>query len=167
MLLRCPLVAEALAEKGQATLQDYNITTFPIMYTHQFQKRVRYGETDQMGYLYYGNYAAYYEIGRVEMLRSLGLTYKSMEEEHGILMPVMNLEMRFVRPAHYDELLTIETSLRALPEKTIVFHVRILNEKGKLVNGGRVKLCFVDVKSNKSVTAPSYLIEALQSYFTA
>jgi acyl-CoA thioester hydrolase len=135
------------------------------MYTHNFKKRVRYGETDQMGYLYYGNYAQYYEIGRVEMLRSVGLTYKSMEEEHGILMPVMTLEMRFVRPAHYDELLTIRTSLRELPGKTIVFHVEIFNEKMKLVNGGRVKLCFVDTNTNKSIDAPTYLVEKLRPHF--
>lgn len=137
------------------------------MYTHEFQKRVRYGETDQMGYLYYGNYAAYYEIGRVEMLRSLGLTYKSMEEDLGILMPVMSLDMRFVRPGRYDELLTIETTLRALPEKTIVFHVRIFNEKKKLVNGGRVKLCFVDAKTNKTVAAPEFLLAALRPFFNS
>ena len=69
------------------------------MYTHDFQKRVRYGETDQMGYLYYGNYAQYYEIGRVEMLRSLGLTYKSMEEEFGVMMPVLSLQIHYLRPA--------------------------------------------------------------------
>ena len=135
------------------------------MYTHEFQKRVRYGETDQMGYLYYGNYAAYYEIGRVEMLRSLGLTYKSMEEEMGILMPVMNLDMRFVRPGRYYELLTIETTLRELPDTTIVFHVRIFNEKKKLVNGGRVKLCFVDANTNKTVAAPEILLAALRPFF--
>lgn len=135
------------------------------MYTHEFQKRVRYGETDQMGYLYYGNYAAYYEIGRVEMLRSLGLTYKSMEEDLGILMPVMNLDMRFVRPGRYDELLTIETTLRKLPEQTIVFHVQIFNEKKKLVNGGRVKLCFFDANTNKTVAAPEFLLAVLRPFF--
>ena len=119
-----------------------------------------------MGYLYYGNYAAYYEIGRVEMLRDLGLTYKAMEEEQGILMPVMTLEMRFVRPAHYDELLTIETELRALPDKEIVFHVRIINERNKLVNGGRVKLCFVESESGKAVSAPENLLEKLRPHFT-
>ena len=89
------------------------------MYTHDFQKRVRYGETDQMGYLYYGNYAQYYEIGRVEMLRSLGLTYKAMEEELGVMMPVLSLQMRYVRPAYYDELLTIRTALRRIPDQFI------------------------------------------------
>jgi len=135
------------------------------MYEFTFEKRVRYGETDQMGYLYYGNYAAYYEIGRVEMLRSLGITYKSMEEEHGILMPVTNLDMRFVRPGRYDELLQIKTSLRTLPDRFIVFHVEILNENNKLVNGGRVKLCFVDSKTNKTITAPDFLMEKLRPFF--
>lgn len=135
------------------------------MYQHDFQKRVRYGETDQMGYLYYGNYAQYYEIGRVEMLRSLGLTYKSMEEEYGVLMPVMSLQMRFVRPAYYDELLTIRTTLRKLPDQFITFYVEIFNEKNKLVNGGSVKLCFVDKNRNKTIVAPSYLLDKLKPYF--
>jgi len=135
------------------------------MFRHAFQKRVRYGETDRMGYLYYGNYAQYYEIGRVEMLRSLGLTYKSMEEEHGILMPVVSMQMRFVRPALYDELLTIRTELRQLPGRFIIFHVEIFNEGKKLVNGGSVKLCFVDAASNKTVDAPAYLLEKLRPYF--
>jgi acyl-CoA thioester hydrolase len=135
------------------------------MYTHQYPKRVRYGETDQMGYLYYGNYAQYYEIGRVEMLRSIGLTYKEMEETFGILMPVVHLEMRYVRPARYDELLTIQTSLRKLPEQTITFHVEIRNEQGKLVNGGRVRLCFVDQKTGKTIPAPNFLLEKLRPFF--
>jgi acyl-CoA thioester hydrolase len=135
------------------------------MYTHDFQKRVRYGETDQMGYLYYGNYAQYYEIGRVEMLRSLGLTYKAMEEELGVMMPVLSLQMRYVRPAYYDELLTIRTALRRIPDQFITFHVEIYNEKNKLVNGGSVKLCFVDKESNKTIDAPVYLIEKLRPFF--
>ena len=135
------------------------------MYTHRFQKRVRYAETDQMGYLYYGNYATYYEIGRVEMLRSLGLTYKAMEEEHGILMPVMHLDIRFIRPGKYDELLTIETSLRELPERDIIFHMRIFNEADKMMNGGRVRLCFVDQHSNQRVNAPDYLVDVLKPHF--
>ena len=118
-----------------------------------------------MGYLYYGNYAQYYEIGRVEMIRSLGLTYKQLEMEMGILMPVMHLNMRFVRPAHYDELLLIETSLRKFPDMFITFHVEIFNEKKKLVNGGDVKLCFVDSKSGKTVPTPDILQKKLKPYF--
>lgn len=135
------------------------------MLIHEFQKRVRYGETDQMGYLYYGNYAQYYEIGRVEMLRASGLTYREMEQERGVLMPVVSLQMRYVRPAYYDELLTIRTTLRRLPEKFITFEVEIFNENRKLVNGGSVRLCFVDAKSGKTVPAPEFLLEKLRAHF--
>ena len=79
------------------------------MYAYDTPIRVRYGETDQMGYLYYGHYAQYYEVGRVETIRSLGLSYKEMEDVHGIWLPVVSLEMRFVRPAHYDDLLTVHS----------------------------------------------------------
>ena len=135
------------------------------MFTHTFKKRVRYGETDQMGYLYYGNYAQYYEIGRAEMIRSLGISYNGMEKEVGVMMPVMSLSCRFVRPARYDELVSIQTTLRKLPDKTMTFHMELFNEKGKLINGGTVKLCFVDVKTNKSVDAPFYLLDKLRPYF--
>jgi len=136
------------------------------MYIHEYPKRVRYGETDQMGYLYYGNYAQYYEIGRVEMIRSLGMSYKQLEEELGIMMPVMSLQMRYVRPALYDELLTIRTTLRQMPTRYITFHVEIFNEAGKLVNGGSVKLCFVDSIKNKTVQVPEPLAKRLRPYFT-
>jgi acyl-CoA thioester hydrolase len=135
------------------------------MLIHEFQKRVRYGETDQMGYLYYGNYAQYYEIGRVEMLRTSGLTYREMEQERGVLMPVVSLQMRYVRPAYYDELLTIRTTLRRLPEKFITFEVEIFNENRKLVNGGSVRLCFVEAKSGKTIPAPEFLLEKLRTHF--
>lgn len=135
------------------------------MYAHNFQKRIRYGETDKMGYLYYGRYADLYEIGRVEMLRSLGLSYREMEDEQGIMLPVKSIQMRFVRPAKYDELVTIKTTLRSMPDKDIVFHVEVFNEKNKIVNGGSVRLVFVDMKTNKTVTAPDFLVEKLTSYF--
>jgi acyl-CoA thioester hydrolase len=135
------------------------------MIIHEFQKRVRYGETDQMGYLYYGHYAQYYEIGRVEMLRAQGLTYKEMEQVRGVLMPVVSLQMRFVRPAYYDELLTIRTVMRRLPDKFITFEVEILNENRKLVNGGTVRLCFVEADSRKTISAPEFLLEKLKMRF--
>ena len=136
-----------------------------FMYTHEFQKRVRYGETDQMGYLYYGNYAQYYEIGRVELIRSLGLTYKALEAEHGIIMPVMSMNIRYVRPALYDELISIRTTLRKLPGQFIVFHMELFNEAGKLINGGTVKLCFVEIASQRTIPAPDFLVEKLKPYF--
>ncbi|MEL7122159.1 MAG: thioesterase family protein [Bacteroidota bacterium] len=135
------------------------------MYTHEHQKRVRYGETDQMGYLYYGNYAQYYEIGRVEMLRSLGFTYKNMEETLKVMMPVVSLNVRYLRPAYYDDLLTIKTTLKELPGKYITFHMEILNENNKLINGGTVKLCFVDMNTKQTVIAPEILLEKLRPFF--
>jgi len=135
------------------------------MYAFDTQIRVRYGETDQMGYLYYGHYAQYFEVGRVETIRSLGLTYKELEEVHGIWLPVVSLEMRFVRPAHYDDLLTIHTEIRELPDEYITFHVEIFNEKKKLVNAGRVRLCFFDSKTKKVVAAPDFLMEKLKTNF--
>jgi acyl-CoA thioester hydrolase len=135
------------------------------MFVTETQIRVRYAETDQMGYLYYGNYAQYYEVGRAEAIRTLGLSYKEMEEKIGVMMPVMSLQMRFVRPAHYDELLTVRTTLRHLPTDTITFYMEIFNEKKKLVNGGSVKLCFVEKATNKTVPPPQYLMEKLIDFF--
>ncbi len=135
------------------------------MYQHEFHKRVRYAETDKMGYLYYGHYAKYYEIGRVEMLRSIGLTYREMEDDWKVMMPVTSLQCRYVRPAYYDEKLSIRTSLRELPGKFITFHVEIFNEKNKLVNGGSVRLCFVDTTTNKTVNAPDTLVNKLKPFF--
>lgn len=134
-------------------------------YAHEIQIRVRYGETDQMGYLYYGNYAEYFEVGRVELIRSLGLSYKELEEKHGIWLPVVSLDMRFVRPAYYDDLLTVRSELRRLPNEYIVFHVEIFNAQRKLVNAGRVRLCFFDAQTKKVVPAPDMLLARLKPYF--
>lgn len=135
------------------------------MFTHEIQQRVRYSETDKMGYLYYGHYPHYYEVARAEMLRSTGHTYQEMEDVHGVLMPVMTLNIRYIRPAYYDDLLTIKTTLRKLPTTTITFHTDTFNSKGELMSGGSVKLCFVDRKTNESIHAPAYLLEALQPFF--
>ncbi len=136
------------------------------MYAHDTQLRVRYGETDQMGYLYYGRYAEYYEVGRVETMRSMGLSYKELEEVHGIWLPVVSLDMRFVRPAYYDDLLTVRTEIRRLPDEYIIFHVEIKNAKGKMINAGRVRLCFFDAKNKKVVSAPEFMLEKLRPYFS-
>lgn len=135
------------------------------MYQFDTQKRVHYGETDKMGYLYYGHYAAYFEIGRVETIRSLGLSYKDMEDVHGIWLPVVSLETRFVRPAYYDDLLTIHTEIRRLPDNHIVFHTDILNPHKKLCAAGRVRLCFFDAHAKKVVPAPEFIMEKLRGFF--
>ncbi len=135
------------------------------MYAHETQIRVRYGETDQMGYLYYGHYAQYYEVGRVETIRSLGLSYKELEEVHGIWLPVVSLDMRFVRPANYDDLLTVHSEIRKLPDEYIVFHVEIFNERRKMVNAGRVRLCFFDAATKRVIPAPEMLLTQLRPHF--
>lgn len=132
------------------------------MMTHEIQVRVRYAETDQMGYAYYGVYPQYYEIGRAEMLRSIGFTYRGMEEDHGIMMPVASLNIRYLRPAHYDDLLTIRTTLRKQPVDSITFYIEIFNEQNKLLNSASIKLVFVDKNNDmKSVPCPTYLSEAI------
>lgn len=136
------------------------------MYVHDYQKRVRYGETDQMGYLYYGRYADLYEIGRAEMLRALGLTYKQMEMDHKVMLPVAFMETRYIRPAKYDELLTIRTTLRTFPtDKHMTFYVEVFNEAKKLVNGGRIRLVFVNMETMRPMAAPSFFTKLLLPFF--
>ena len=135
------------------------------MFTHTTQVRVRYGETDKMGFVYYGYYSLYYEIGRVEALRSLGVDYKSMEDQMHIFMPVVSLNVRYLRPAHYDDLLTLETSIVKWPNTSIQFDTKILNEKGDWLNQGQVVLCFLDIASRKRVDMPELLIQKLSPYF--
>ncbi len=135
------------------------------MYTFDFHKRVRYAETDKMGYLYYGNYPKYFEIGRVETIRSLGFDYKDFEDVHGIMLPVVGLEVKYLEPAYYDDLLTIRSSLQTMPGKMISFHHEILRPDGVIINKATVKLFFVDVQTNKRVSAPTFMVDALKSHF--
>ncbi|MEY3367858.1 MAG: hypothetical protein RI973_1013 [Bacteroidota bacterium] len=135
------------------------------MYMHECQKRVRYGETDQMGYLYHGRFADLYEIGRVEMLRSLGMSYRDMEQHYKVMLPVAALQMRFIRPATYDEMLTIRTTLRSLPDKYMNLHAEIFNEVGKIVNDGMVRLVFVDMNTRKTIHAPDFFLDLVKPYF--
>ena len=135
------------------------------MYTSETNVRVRYAETDKMGYLYHGNYAQYYEMGRVEMIRSIGLPYKDLEDKIGVGMPVMTMETRYVRPAYYDDVLTIKTTVKKMPIDFLRFFVEIFNQHGKLVCGAKVKLCFIDMKSKKRVNCPQELLDRMKPYF--
>jgi len=135
------------------------------MFSHKSTKRVRYSETDKMGFLYYGNYPAFYEIGRVEMLRSLGLSYQKMEDEMGILLPVVSLEIRYLRPAYYDDELTITTYLDDLPSKMIQFRHEIYAPDKELINKASIKLFFTQKEDNKRRSCPQELTDALKPYF--
>ena len=128
-------------------------------------KRVRYAETDKMGFLYYGHYAVYYEIGRAELIRELGITYHDMEEIHQVMLPVVRLECKYHGSAYYDDLLTIESIIPHLPTKMLEFRHRILGEDQKVLNTGVVKLFFVDRKSGKRISCPDFLMEKIETFF--
>jgi len=132
--------------------------------SNQIKLRVRYGETDQMGYVYYGNYAQYFEVGRVEWLRALGTSYKSLEGS-GIMLPVTQLTVNYLKPAKYDDLLTINTILSKKPLVKIDFDFEILNEKNELLTTGFTRLVFMDMVKNKPVKAPQYLIDEIYPRF--
>jgi acyl-CoA thioester hydrolase len=134
------------------------------MYISETQIRVRYGETDQMGYVYYGNYAMYYEVGRVESLRRLGLTYKELEEM-GVMMPVLENKSRFLSAALYDDNLKIVTTIREKPSVRIKFEYDIFNGKGTLIHQGETMLAFVDKKTGRPCRPPEVFQHVLKPYF--
>ncbi len=134
------------------------------MFTHETSLRVRYGETDQMGFVYYGNYALYYEVGRVEAIRSLGITYRQLEDL-GIIMPVVRLEIKYIQPARYDDLLVVSTSIQEMPDRLIAFHVVVKNQEHQLINKAKVLLCFRDMHTGQLMRTPSILQDRLAPYF--
>ena len=131
------------------------------MYSFETKIRVRYGETDQMSFVYYGVYAQYYEVGRVELLRSLGLSYKEIEAM-GFALPVVNMNIKYKKPAFYDDELTIRTTIKELPSAKIIFHYETLNEKGELLNVGEVILVFINKKTGKPCFAPEVIMNKIE-----
>ncbi|MBT8385653.1 MAG: acyl-CoA thioesterase [Bacteroidia bacterium] len=134
------------------------------MLHHEIKFRVRYGETDQMGYVYYGNYAQYFEMGRVEWLRNLGISYKRMEEL-GIMLPVLNLNINYLKPAKYDDLLTLKTTLLKKPSVRIEFDFELFNEDNVLLTKGFTSLVFIDIAKNRPTKAPDYILEKINPFF--
>jgi len=135
------------------------------MYEFNTQVRVRYAEADPMNVVYYGNYAQYFEVGRVESLRNLGISYKSIEDM-GIILPVVELNIKYLRPAKYDDLLTIKSQIKELPiDHKIVFDQEVYNEEGKLLTIGKVKLYFMDNKLGNRASMPSIMLDKLSAYF--
>lgn len=126
--------------------------------------RVRYADTDQMGYVYYGNYARYYEIGRVEALRSLDFHYKAMEDE-GVMMPVYESRFRYLRPARYDDLLSVRVMIPRLPTARVVFEYEIRNQDDVLLNTGETTLVFQRRDTGRLCTAPPALLEKLRPHY--
>jgi acyl-CoA thioester hydrolase len=118
-----------------------------------------------MNIVYYGNYAQYFEVGRVESIRQLGFTYKDMEAQ-GVVMPVVELNIRYLRPATYDDLLTVKTTIRELPvDHKIEFHQEVYNEQQKLLTAGKVILYFVEATTRKKTVMPEPLKQKLKQFF--
>ncbi len=126
--------------------------------------RVRYSETDQMQYVYYGNYAAYFEMGRVEWLRNIGFSYKDLEAG-GIMLPVIEMNIKYHKPALYDDLLSLKTTLVKRPEVKVTFQFEIHNQKNELLNTATTTLVFWDMKRNRPTKAPQDFINKLEPYF--
>jgi len=126
--------------------------------------RVRYGETDQMGFVYYGVYAQYYEVGRVEAMRSLGFSYREMEES-GVLMPVINLTINYKKPALYDDEVRVVTTVKEMPGVRITFHYECFNQKNELLNTGSVTLVFIDKEKNRPMQPPQWFMEGFLKRF--
>ncbi|MDX2431427.1 MAG: thioesterase family protein [Bacteroides sp.] len=129
--------------------------------TGKAQYRVIYADTDQMGVVYYGNYGKLYEIGRSEMIRGMGFPYKKLEEK-GVVMPVYSVESKYRNTITYDELITIETTVKELPTAKIKFHHRIYNEDGTLAHEATVVLVFMDMKTKKLIRAPEMLLDVFR-----
>lgn len=134
------------------------------MFKFENKIRVRYADTDQMGYMYYGNYATFYEVARTDMLRSTGISYKDLEKM-GVMMPVVNLECNYKKPAFYDELIRIETVIREKPSVKIKFEYSLYNEKDELINTGSTILVFVDMKTGRPCHPPALFTDKIKQYF--
>lgn len=135
------------------------------MFSSSTALRVRYAETDQMGVVYHSNYFPYFESARAESIRELGFTYADMEKT-GVIMPVIDVQCRYHRPARYDDLLSIKTILKELPvHHKIEFHHEVYNEQNELLAAAKIVLYFMEAKTMKRTTMPDALFQKLKSYF--
>ncbi|MGB0432183.1 MAG: acyl-CoA thioesterase [Bacteroidia bacterium] len=129
-------------------------------YSNTLKIRVRYGECDQMGYLHHSNYARYYEAARVELMRNLGFSYAKMEND-GIIMPVLNVNSKFIKPILYDELVNVICIIDEVPKTRMKLRYEVYNELGHKVNEGSTDLCFVDAKSRRPIRCPEYVFNLI------
>jgi acyl-CoA thioester hydrolase len=128
----------------------------------EIQIRVRYGETDQMGVVHHGNYALYLEMGRIEWLRKMGISYKKMEES-GLMLPVISMSLNFKKSACYDDVINVKTQLKNKPTAKIEFEYEITDEKGQIITTANVVLAFIDMKTNRPVRAPKYILDVIEA----
>jgi len=134
-----------------------------LSFSNTIELRVRYSETDQMGYCYYGNYAQYFEVGRVEALRSVGMSYKELEDS-GIMLPVSEFRVKYFAPAYYDDLLRIETQIVELRGSRLLFDYLITNESGKEICAASTTLVFVKKQNMRPVAPPTEFTDRIQPY---
>lgn len=132
------------------------------MKSYETKIRIRYGETDQMGVVYHGNYSNFLEIGRIEWLRSLGVSYKQMELD-GIMLPVISLSLKYKKSACYDDVISVKTILKKMPTATIEFDYEITNEKGEILTLGNTILAFINMKTNRPTRCPKFILDKLQN----
>ena len=136
------------------------------MLIHETQLRVQYYETDQMGVVHHSNYIRYFEIGRTELMRHIGLSYKDVEDL-GTAMPITGVEVRYFFPAHYDELITVKSFIKETPKARMVFHYEIYNEQRKLLADGSTTLAFLNKETGRPQRPPETLMKALEGKITA
>jgi acyl-CoA thioester hydrolase len=142
---------------------EFNIFFMEIDFAKSTLIRVRYGETDQMGYCYYGNYAQYFEVGRVEALRGFGLSYKDMEVR-GVMLPVLDFQVKYIAPAFYDDLLTIVTKIVSLKGSRLYFEYEVLNEQNELLSVASTTLVFVSKGLMKPIHPPKDFLKIMEDH---
>lgn len=134
------------------------------MFSKQIKLRIRYAETDRMGYAYYGNYATYFEVARVEAMRALGISYKKLEDD-GVLLPVSEFNVKYKRPAYYDDEITVKVTIKELPKIRFSFHYETKNEKGELLNTAFTELVFVNKVTGRPMLIPENIKTLMLSHF--
>ena len=132
------------------------------MKSHETFVKVRYAETDQMGVVHHGSYPQYLEIARIDWLESLGISYKSMEQE-GIMLPVFELNLKYHKPVTFHENIRVKTRLREMPNVKIIFDYEVFNEAGDLVTTGSTILVFMDAKSRRPIRCPQFILDRLKN----
>jgi acyl-CoA thioester hydrolase len=135
------------------------------MIVQEIELRTRYAETDQMGVIYYGTYATYYEVARVEAFRKMGISYKNMENEHRVMMPVIENTSRYLRSVHYDELLRIRVIIPKLPTVKMLYKYEFYNEANELVHTGETLLCFMNMDTRRPCRPPKSILDIIVPYF--
>lgn len=135
------------------------------MIEHETQLRVRYAETDQMGYVYYGQYLTYLEVARTELIRSLGLPYSRLEREFGVMLPVREVSVKYLRPIRYDEQIVLQTQVKSWPARRIRFDTQFKNELGKVTTQAWVELVFVSSANMRPCEAPEAFLQLVAPFW--